>query len=56
MSFRYAGHAAHGFDDILYEGSVAEGSFAAYYCKGEEVVAVGTLKKDPRAAQFANLL
>ena len=56
MSFRYAGHAAHGFDDILYEGSVAEGSFAAYYCKGQEVVAVGTLKKDPRAAQFANLL
>ena len=56
MSFRYAGHAAEGFDDILYEGSVEEGSFAAYYCKGHNVVAVGTLKKDPRAAQFANLL
>jgi NADPH-dependent 2,4-dienoyl-CoA reductase/sulfur reductase-like enzyme len=56
MSFRYAGHATNGFDDIVYEGSVSEGSFAAYYCKDEEVVAVGTLKMDPRAAQFANLL
>ena len=56
MSLRYAGHAAQGFDDILYEGNVAEGSFAAYYCKGDYVMAVSTLKKDPRAAQFANLL
>ena len=56
MSLRYAGHASQGFDDILYEGSVADGSFAAYYCKGDNVVAVSTLKKDPRAAQFANLL
>lgn len=56
MSLRYAGHAAQGFDDIVYEGSVEEGSFAAFYCKGLNVMAVGTLKKDPRAAQFANLL
>ncbi len=56
MSLRYSGHASDGYDDIVFEGSVGEGSFAAYYCKDKHVVAVSTLKKDPRAAQFANLL
>ena len=32
------------------------GSFAAYYCHGEKVMAVATLGQDPKAAHFANLL
>lgn len=54
-SLRYAGHAPE-YDDILYEGNVADGSFVAYYCQGENVMAVATLGRDPVAADFANLL
>ena len=32
------------------------GSFVAYYCLGEKVMAVATLAQDPKAAHFANLL
>ena len=55
QSLRYAGFAPH-FDDIIYEGDVAAGSFTAYYCLGEKVMAVATLAHDPKAAHFANLM
>jgi len=55
-SVRYAGHAPHGFDEIAYDGTVAEGKFAAYYLKDGVVMAVATLMMDPLAADFANLL
>ena len=32
------------------------GSFVAYYCRGEMVMAVATLSQDPKAAHFANIL
>lgn len=54
-SFRYAGHD-YGHDDVVFDGSVEEAEFVAYYCKGEDVLAVGTLGRDPVAADFANLL
>jgi hypothetical protein len=40
----------------VFEGDVAEGKFVAYYCKGDIVLAVATLMRDPIAAHFANLL
>ena len=52
-SIRYAGYAGS-YDDIVYDGKVDEGNFVAYYCKGEKVVAVATLMRDPVAAEFAN--
>jgi hypothetical protein len=35
---------------------VGSGKFVAYYCKGDVVVAVATLMRDPVAAHFANRL
>jgi len=54
-SIRYAGYG-YGYDDVVYDGSVADGKFVAYYCKGDIVVAVATLMRDPIAAHFANHL
>jgi hypothetical protein len=54
-SIRYAGYG-YGYDDIVYDGDVADGKFVAYFCKGDSVVAVATLMRDPIAAHFANLL
>ena len=31
--YSYAGYAGN-YDDIVYDGEVAEGVFAAYYCQG----------------------
>jgi hypothetical protein len=52
---RYAGYCQK-YDDILYDGDVSAGKFVAYYCKGDDVMAVATLGRDPIAAKFANLL
>jgi len=54
-SIRYTGYG-FGYDDIVIKGSVEEGKFCAYYCKGDEVVAVATLGSDPVAADVANRL
>ncbi len=54
-SIRYAGFGL-GYEDIVYDGDVAEGKFVAYFCKGDNVIAVATLMRDPIAAHFANLL
>ena len=35
---------------------MAAGTFSAYYCLGEKVMAIATLMQDPKAAHFANLL
>lgn len=47
---RYCGNTSMGYDDVIIDGSLEVGkekmpSFAAYYCKGEEVVAVATMAK-----------
>jgi len=51
-SLRYAGHG-QGWEDVIYQED--EGKFAAFYCRGDEVVAVATLGRDPLAARFASL-
>ena len=48
---RYCGNTPHGYDDVIIDGEtdVSEGkqSWVAYYTKGEEVVAVASMMKDP---------
>lgn len=59
---RYCGNtAASGYDDVVVQGNTdatADGgvSFAAFYCKGDTVVAVCTVMKDPYMAQSAELM
>ncbi|KAK3071147.1 Apoptosis-inducing factor 1 [Teratosphaeriaceae sp. CCFEE 6253] len=60
---RYCGHASPatgGYDDVIVQGEtdVSEGkqSFVAYYTKGEEVVAVASMMKDPYMTQSAELM
>ncbi|KAI7069555.1 rubredoxin-NAD(+) reductase [Hortaea werneckii] len=58
---RYCGNtAASGYDDVIIQGTtdVSEGkqSWVAYYTKGEEVVAVASMMKDPYMTQSAELM
>lgn len=54
---RYCGNtAASGFDDIVVQGSLESGSWAVFYTKGETVVAVATMGKDPVMVQSAELM
>lgn len=57
---RYCGHTPDGYDDVVVQGEtdVSEGkqSFVAYYTKGEEVVAVASMMKDPYMTQSAELM
>jgi NADPH-dependent 2,4-dienoyl-CoA reductase/sulfur reductase-like enzyme len=60
-SLRYAGHAAHGFDEIIYDmdenGLQSDVlKFAAFYVKGNDVIAVATMQRDPIASQVAELM
>lgn len=49
---RYTGYS-FGYDDVVIEGSLEEKKFVAYYCKGDEVVAVATYMCDPKASAIA---
>ncbi|OAA53634.1 aif-like mitochondrial oxidoreductase [Niveomyces insectorum RCEF 264] len=54
---RYCGNtAASGWDDVVVQGSFEEGSWAAFYTKGEIVVAVATTNRDPVMSQSAELM
>lgn len=53
-SIRYTGYG-FGYDDIIITGNVEEFKFAAYYTKGEKVVAVASMGMDPLASQAAEL-
>eukprot|EP00127_Corallochytrium_limacisporum_P006079 Clim_evm28s218 gene=Clim_evmTU28s218 len=53
-SFRYTGHGV-GFDDIVYEGSVEEGKWAAFYAKQGKIIAVASLGYDPMVSRCAEL-
>jgi len=58
QQLRYCGSTHGGYDDILLLGETSpeKPSWIAYYTKGEEVVAVATMGKDPVMAQAADLL
>ncbi|CAH1981573.1 unnamed protein product [Acanthoscelides obtectus] len=53
-SVRYAGHGL--YDEILYSGNVDELKFAAYYLKGDEVVAISSCQMDPIVSEYAERL
>ena len=60
-SIRYAGHA-HSFDDVIIQGSTEMDetgsglSFVAFYAKGDRILAVCSLAKDPIVAHCSELL
>lgn len=53
---RYCGNASAGFDDVVLQGAPDEYKFAAFYTRGEEVVAVATMGKDPVNSQASELM
>ncbi len=53
---RYAGNSSNGWDDVVLQGKPDEGKWAAFYTKGETVVAVASSGLDPVAMQSAELL
>jgi len=53
---RYCGNTVGGFDDVVIDGNEEEAKFAAYYTKGNDVVAVLTIQKDPVMVKCAELM
>lgn len=53
---RYCGNTVGGYDDVVITGDTQKPSFVAYYTKGEEVVAVASMMKDPYMTQSAELM
>ncbi|RBQ67071.1 hypothetical protein VDGD_06722 [Verticillium dahliae] len=53
---RYCGNTAGGWDDVVIQGNVEGNSFAAYYCKGDTVVAMASMGQDPAMVQSAELM
>jgi len=53
---RYCGNTPNGWDDLVLKGQPEEGKFAAYYTKGETVVAVASMQMDPIMTQASELM
>jgi len=53
---RYCGNTVNGWDDLVLQGDPAESKFVAYYCKGDTVVAVASMGKDPAMTKAAELM
>ncbi|KAK5945686.1 Apoptosis-inducing factor 1 [Knufia obscura] len=55
---RYCGHTPDGYDDVVVTGEpdADQPSFVAYYTKGDEVVAVASMMKDPAMTKAAELM
>ncbi|KAI0423437.1 hypothetical protein F5Y09DRAFT_327355 [Xylaria sp. FL1042] len=53
---RYCGNTVNGWDDLVLQGNPAESKFVAYYCKGDTVVAVASMGKDPSMTKSAELM
>jgi len=53
---RYCGNTPNGWDDLVLQGEPKEGKFAAFYGKGETVVAVASMMMDPIMSQSAELM
>ncbi len=45
-----------GFDNVYVAGDLENLKFAAYFCKGDEVIAAGSMSCDPIVAKFADLV
>ncbi|KAL9613151.1 MAG: hypothetical protein Q9167_002316 [Letrouitia subvulpina] len=53
---RYCGNTPNGWDDLVLQGKPDEAKFAAFYGKGETVVAVASMQMDPVMSQSAELM
>lgn len=53
---RYCGHTPNGWDDLVLQGQPEEGKFAAFFAKGDTVVAVASMQMDPVMTQSAELM
>lgn len=53
---RYCGNTPNGWDDVVLQGQPDEAKFAAFYGKGETVVAVASMQMDPVMSQSAELM
>ena len=53
---RYCGNTPNGWDDLVLQGKPDEGKFAAFYAKGETVVAVASMQMDPVMSHSAELM
>lgn len=53
---RYCGNSSTGYDDVVIQGKPDEFKFAAFYTKGQEVVAVATMQTDPVNSQSSELM
>lgn len=56
MKFYLLAGYNRGHTDVLINGDLENFRAVIYYCKGNEIVAVATIGKDPIAAKFAELL
>ncbi|KAL4801931.1 hypothetical protein BDV18DRAFT_164442 [Aspergillus unguis] len=53
---RYCGNTPNGWDDMILQGEPENARFAAFYTKGETVVAVATMGMDPVMVKSAELM
>ncbi|KAG6013050.1 hypothetical protein E4U54_007138 [Claviceps lovelessii] len=53
---RYCGNVSNGWDDVLIQGDPAQANFVAYYTKGETVVAMASMGRDPLMSQSSELM
>ena len=53
---RYCGNTMNGWDGLVLKGEPKEAKFAAYYAKGETVVAVTSMQMDPIMTKCAELM
>lgn len=53
---RYCGSTPNGWDDLVMTGEPDNNKFAAFYCKGETVVAMASMMMDPIMAKTAELM
>ncbi|KAG0715763.1 Apoptosis-inducing factor 3 [Chionoecetes opilio] len=53
-SLRYTGYGK--YDDVIIGGDLENLAFIAYYCRGDKVVSLASLGKDPAAANYAQML
>ena len=53
---RYCGNTVNGWDDLIVKGQPEEAKFAAYYAKGNDIVAVASMQMDPVMTMCAELM
>lgn len=53
---RYCGSGAIGWDDLILKGEPENSKFAAYYAKGDQIVAVASMQMDPVMTKSAELM